>query len=565
MIAKRKKTFNIFLVLLLVISVFLGAYGMNADLPYSRAAVEIAIVGMSVKLGTGDLNPHIFNYPALFMYILFFLYGIFFILGKVFGFFPNVQAFQDLYFKDATAFYMIARSVTLLFMAGSVFLTYRIAKRLFNKKIATLAAIFMTFNITNVQLSHYATTDVPVLFFFLLALLFIVEIIEDRNLKTYLMAGFFVGIATAVKYQALFLSFSIILAHFLSFKKNKGLKKMIFTRKLPLSGLACFLGFFLGSPFCILDFKSFLADFAKMSKIVSSPMYGFVTYRVDGFLPVYIIKTLLPFAMGIAMTAVSLAALIYAIKKHTKADILFLGTIVIFLTYIVASNWTFLKPRHIIHLFPLFFILTGRLLYDVSSMIFKEKRSLFLGVAVFLLLVPSFCHIWSYEKGIAAKPVWIKAKEWIESNIPASTKIAIQDGIPINPNEKAVMRRLKEIQAENIGKGTKLRAMLTNRHLFSKVYDIYELPYPWRLDYDDSDFDFDDHAKKGVRYFVFTKELSNYFNESDKYPVQLAYYDSVKENCVLIKKLKSRFFRSELGDIEEDPYVLVYEYREKIK
>jgi len=564
-IAKRKKTFNIFLVLLLVISVFLGAYGMSADLPYSRTAVEIAIVGMSVKLGTGDLNPHIFNYPALFMYILFFFYSLFFISGKIFGVFPNVQAFQDLYFKDATAFYVIARSVTLFFMAGSVFLTYRIAERLFNKKVATLAAVFMTFNITNVQLSHYATTDIPVLFFSLLALLFIVKIIEKNNLKTYIMAGLFVGIATAVKYQAIFLFFSILLAHFLSFEKNRNLKEMIFTRKLTLSGLACFFGFFLGSPFCILDFRSFLADFVKMGKIVSSPIYGFVTYRVDSFLPVYIVKTLLPFAMGIAMTAVSLAALIYAIKKHTKADILFLGTILIFLTYVVASNWTFLKPRHIIHLFPLFFILAGRLLYDISSMVFKEKGNFFLGFLAFLLLIPSFCHIWSYEKGIAAKPVWVKTKEWIETNIPNSSKIAIQDGIPINPNEKAVMRRLNEIEAENIGKGTKLRTMLTNRHLFSKVYDIYELPYPWRLDYDDSDFDFDYHVKEGVRYFVFTKELSNYFNEPDRYPVQLAYYDSVKENCVLVRKLESAFFRSELGDIEEDPYVLVYKYKEKIK
>lgn len=554
------------LVFLILCSIVMGAYGMTADLPYSRAAVEIAVVGMSVKLGTGDLNPHIFYYPHLFMYILFFLYGLFFILGKIIGIFPSVQEFQNLYFTDASAFYIIARSATLFFMAGSVLLTFVIAKRAFNKKIALVAAALITFNITMVQLSHYALSDIPVLFFSLLAFSVIVKIMEGARLRIYLLSGFLIGLATATKYQALFLVFSLILAHILSFENKKDVRNIIFTNKLPLSFAGVFGGFFIGSPFCILDYKNFMSYFTLTAKAVSSPSYGFASYRITRALPLYIITDLLPYAAGILLSVFCVAAIVYALKKHTKSDILFLGTIFVFLIYVIASGWTYLKPRHIIHLFPLFFILIGRLLYDACSAIFKEetRKNAFLVCMTVLVLIPSFRHIWIYEKNITSKPVHIEAKEWIESNIPASTKIATQDGIPIEPNERSIKRKLKEITEKNIGQGTKLKVMLTNRDLFDKTYDIYELPYPWRRDYDESDFDFDRHTKEGVRFFVFTNELSNYLAEPEKHSSQLGYYNSVKKNCVLRKKLTSRFLRSGLGAIKENPYVLIYEYKKGV-
>jgi len=533
---------------------------MRSDLPYPRAAVEIAMIGMTVKMGAGDLNPRIFYYPALFMYILLALFGIFFVLGKITGVFPTVMDFQDLFFRDPTAFYMIARSAVLAFMAGSVLLTFLTAKRAFNKEIAIVAAALMTFSITNVHLSHYALTDVPVLFFSLLALFSIVKIMEKAGWKTYLLVGFLIGLATATKYQALFLVFSLFLAHILSLEKMN-LRKSVFSGKLAIAAPGVFLGFFLGSPFCMLDYKTFIAYFTRTARVVTNPSYGFASYRVEGALPVYIIKDLLPYSMGILLTVLTVVAVIYALKKHAKIDVLLLGTIFIFVLYIVVSKWSFLKPRHIIHLLPLCFILVGRFLHDMAEFYFKKRKNIALACVTFLVLVPSFYHVWNFEKNINNKTLEIKAIEWIEANIPAGSKIAMQDGISVNPNEASLKRKLKEVRDENIGRGTKLSVMLTNRHLFEKTYDVYELPYPWRLDYDNSDFDFETHIKKGVRYFIFTNELSHYMKEPKKHAVQLNYYNRTKENCVLLKKLTAKPLRHDIKDTGEEDYVLIYELK----
>jgi len=538
---------------------------MTADMPYSRNAVEILVVGMSVKVGSGDLNPHIFTYPHLFIYMLFFLYGLFFIFGKITGAFPSVSDFQDLYFQDPSAFYIIARCAVVFFMAATVVIVYLIAKRAFNKKIANIAAAFMTFNIANVQISHYATTDIPVLFFSMFAFLFILKITESAGWRTYLLAGFLIGLAAATKYQAFFLVFSLILAHALSFGGIKDLLKKVFDRRPFIAFGGVFAGFFLGSPFCVLDYRQFLAGAIRMSKTVSSLSYGFATYRITESLPFYIVKAILPYAMGVIMAILCIIAVLYSAKKHTKIDKLFLGTIFIFLTYVIFSKWSYLKPRHIIHLFPLCFILMGRLLYDFSGILFTEnsRKRAFLICITALILMPSFHRIWIYEKRLRTKPVELQAKEWVELNIPAQTKIASHDGIPIEPNKNSIRRKLREVIDEKIGHGIKLKVMLKNRHLFEKTYDVYELPYPWRLDYDEEDFDFDRDIKNGVKYFIFTGELSNYFNEPEKHQTQLAYYNSVKENCVLRKKFSSSFIRGELGSIEEDLYVLIYEYKKK--
>ena len=557
------KNINILLILIILSSVLVGAYGMTSDLPYSRAGVEIAVIGMTVKMGSGDLNPHIFYYPALFMYILLALFGLFFVFGSITGAFQSVGDFQDLYFRDATAFYVIARSATLLFMAASVLLTYIVAKKMFDKKTGIIAAAFMAFNITNVRLSHYALTDIPVLFFSLVALLFVVKIMREGKLKSYILCGFCIGLATATKYQALFLLFSLLIAHFLYEGKITGLKSVVLNRKLHLSGLTCFAGFFLGSPFSILDYKDSIAYFMKVKVAVSSSAYGFASYRIDKPLPLYIVADLLPHAMGAVMTIFCIAAVLYAVKMRTRSDLLLLGTIFIFLAYVVLSGWQYLKPRHIIHLFPLFFILTGRMLHDISGRLVRNNtgKNTFLICAVFLLLLPSFQNIWSYERVVSSKPVHVKAKEWIEANVPASQKIAAQDGIRLEANEKSIRRKLKEVTDKNLGHGAKMKVMLTNRHLFEKTYDIYELPYPWRGDYDEEDFDFRRHINEGVRFFVFTQELTNYLREPEEHRAQLEYFNSVKDNCVLAKKLTSKFVRSELGDIPIEPYVLVYEYK----
>ena len=100
--------------------------------------------------------------------------------------------------------------------------------------------------------------------------------------------------------------------------------------------------------------------------------------------------------------------------------------------------------------------------------------------------------------------------------------------------------------------------LLKNSDSFKYSYDIYELPFPWREDYEDSDFDFKAQSAAGVRYFVFTQEAEEYYSDPARYHVQVAYMKSVKDNCVPVKEFRQPRPRIEPGYVSDYEYVQIY-------
>ena len=143
-----------------------------------------------------DFDPHSFKYGTLFFYLQSLVY---FPILYVTYFLSNVNIFFSSSFSsqglDFTSFHteairkfselltLVCRAEVALFGFLIVLVIYLIGKKLFNKNVGLLAALFLAISPLHVRDSHYITTDVPMVFCILLALFFIIKLREENKLK----------------------------------------------------------------------------------------------------------------------------------------------------------------------------------------------------------------------------------------------------------------------------------------------------------------------------------------------------------------------------------------------
>jgi len=113
------------------------------------------------------------------------------------------------------------RILELLFASGCVYLTYKIAKKVFNEKIAVLSALFLAFSPTFYFFSTKILSGIPSLFFSLLGVYFFLH-------KKYFFSGLLLGIAFMTRFLQLFVFIVLFSFLILNFKNKKNYVKNIF-------------------------------------------------------------------------------------------------------------------------------------------------------------------------------------------------------------------------------------------------------------------------------------------------------------------------------------------------
>ena len=555
------KTYDRYIFLFLVIALIFASFGISADLADSRVSTEKEQIAFALKFGSGDLNPHHFLHPAFLSYVLFGFYGAFFTIGKLLGTFPSVTAFERLYFSDPSIFFLIARIFVLVLLLVAIFVTYKIAHKTFNRRTALIASCFMVFSPVVIKWSHYASADIPLMCISLLTFIFCLRIFQKGLVRDYCICGLLIGLSVATKYNGAPLIAPFLVAHFCC-SANERWPQRIFSPKL-IKGV-CFIvfGFFIGAPFSFLDYQTFLSELSRGWARSTSGEYNFSTWQTDKPGWIYILTNTIPFGLTIPIAIVTLLGLGHACWRRKQVDYLFLSFIA--LAYLMAGNSIFLKPRHFLLIFPFMFILGARAITEIAENIspVKKTQHLLIAVTSMLLVVPAAINIIKFDYRIAQPHVGLEAKEWIEENIPSNTKIASFNGLPLKANRDSLERQLKEIQEKNLGQGIEIQKHIQHNDIFDVTYDLTILPVPWNETYDREDFDFDNHIREGIKYFIFTKELEEYLSDSQTYKLQVAYYNAVREHCLLIKEFRKLSVELEPGHLGDQDYIQIYKQKD---
>lgn len=273
----------------------------------------------------------------------------------------------------------ISRAITFIISILIIILVYSIAKSLFDSNTAIIASILVAFSSIFFFFTFRLYTEIPSLFFTLLALFFLIR-------KKNFLSGIFIGLAFLTRFPA-----GIFLICFLPFfYKQKNISKKIF---LYFAGFAITI-----LPYLIFNqtiYGNFIFPFVSASNIIERVVAcNYTYYNPPHF---YIIKIFKDNVFNIFL----IPGIIYLLKNKDKKNILILFSFFIPLLYFTQLNCR--AYRYMISFIPFIAMTAAIGIRSIRLKIIKKTNILIM----IILLISS----------ITAVNYYIENKDIIENNI----------------------------------------------------------------------------------------------------------------------------------------------------
>ncbi|HSB63226.1 MAG TPA: DUF2298 domain-containing protein, partial [Thermoanaerobaculia bacterium] len=244
------------LLLLALFALGIRLVGLDFDQNHFFHPDERAIGDAILKLSFHplQLNPHFFAYGSLPLYLTKTLSSL---LAVVSG---------RSWFVSYDGVVHVGRFLSALAGALTVLLVAAVGRRLYGEKAGLLAGLFLALAVLHLQTSHFASTDVTLTLFVLLALAASGRLALRGRGRDALLAGALTGFSLATKASAAPLFLPLAVAVFLACKKERAWRRGAFL--LTVAGLAAFAAFFLGEPYAFLDRHEFWRSVSEQAAMV---------------------------------------------------------------------------------------------------------------------------------------------------------------------------------------------------------------------------------------------------------------------------------------------------------
>ena len=499
------------LIIIITIGFIIRLIGINYGLPQPLHPDERQVMRLGLKIVAGDVHPQVFVWPTLYLYLTAIAYKLsswlLWVLQYFFGF---IHTFKKLYLLISSNlvtpyhYYLISRSISIILGTITIPVTYLIGKELSTKKAGLIAALFIALAYFPVLYSHFGIISTTMAFFTLLSFYFAIKIYQTGRLKYYVEAGIIGGLAVATKYNAAIIIVPLLLAHLFLFLKNGFAFNKKFYLRVMIIILFVLIGFFIGCPYSLLDFKNFAKE---ISGLVGSQK-GLIEQSFRYFRGIQSSSWVLNFkflweGMGPFLLIFSLAGAVLSLIKRKYPDILLLSFP---LCYYAAISLTKTPvARYTVAIYPFLLLLASIFILFLTKHFLSFPKAFLTGIIIVSLSIPFFNDI-KLTYYFCQKDTRQMALEWIEENIPKNSKIAY------------------EILGPDL---SSIRGMMTYSEfsLGDKTFKYYQ-------------------AKK-IDYLITDSLTRNiYFRAGEKYyPTQIEFYLLLNKKCKLIKKFtKNQIF-----------------------
>jgi hypothetical protein len=300
-----------------------------------------------------------------------------------------------------------SRLLVLMLFCGTICVAYVISRGCFGKSPARIITLAFASSAGFVEYNHFLSCDSPLLFFLLLTLLFALRI-PSGKISAYMLAGFSAGLCTATKYNGLVVGVTLIAAHIWS-NKERPFSKLVFDRRL-LAGLVMMpIGFVMGDPGALLDFRKFVADFTYNSKV--TPYYD-GTMKGHGYVD-FLSKVPeivgLPGAIVLGVGVIfSLVVVLRRFDWRSRSVFCFtLAATVFTLYYLLIGSFPRLETRFVLPAVPFLLLMAGPFLQAIVT-----PRKWTYSILIAILLYNCACG-WLVGRRFNQDPR-LKAQVWIE-------------------------------------------------------------------------------------------------------------------------------------------------------
>ncbi len=404
-----------------------------------------------------DLDPHWFRYPSLTLYLQMVGQALSFALLRLGGVAHSMVDVRLLYIFDRTTFYLIGRSITVLFGAATVLAVWAFGRRAAGPRAATVAALLVAIHPGLIEKSQVIEVDVPLTCLATAALAAALALIERPQGRQAWTAGLLAGLAASAKYPGLLLAVPLALAAWLGTRSGRGDRAAApvaparapaaarggkgrpgaraaaapraRTARAPgavglaLHALAALgLAFVLTSPFVLLDFRSFWRDLAAERGHMAAGHFGIAggpalfAYARDWFTAV----------MGWPLGIAALAGLVLFAARRRPWAWIAASFLVPYLA--IVGSWQMKADRYLLPLVPLGVVLAAALLDEGVRALERRSRPLAIGASVAgaaLLAAPLIA--WLPARWAAVAPdTRTLARAWIERHLAPGSLIVTE-------------------------------------------------------------------------------------------------------------------------------------------
>jgi hypothetical protein len=279
---------RVFLPLLLVWSFLLRAWMATPELTARRFPDEVfGRDNVRALLVDGQLRPEVTAYPSLSYLpqaaLLALSEGLHRVTGQeVFRVFDRSPK-ADL---SATG-YLLCRLLQAVFGTLSLYLTFRIGKRLFSVSVGLGGALLLSVVEWHIRQSVIFKPDILLLLTSLLAFLWSLEAAEKPEWRRYVLAGAGIGLAFSSKYNAAPLVIPLLVA---TLARGPGRDRRRWAW-LALAGVTAAAVFLLLNPYVLIDPNEYVTEFGNTLRHYAKR--GAALRSSHGTLPLHAIRTLL--------------------------------------------------------------------------------------------------------------------------------------------------------------------------------------------------------------------------------------------------------------------------------
>lgn len=436
---------------------FIRIFGVKAGLPYPWHCDEPHLLHTALRiLQTGDYNPHDSTYPNLLIYVhtinamLCYISILTDPLAKTMVHLKDILTNADTgwyWTISHPVFYEWGRRLTVIFATLSVGLVYVLSSRYYSSLLtAILSSLFLACCIGHLNVSTWATVDVPTAFFILATAFSSLLLLLKGGGKLYLFSGLLAGLSIACKYN----SWPVVLLPLLGHMLRKDRSRLFSSDVLLILGAIPF-GFLIGCPYSVLDLPGFFEDGAGWAIWHYTHIPGLNLYN-GGASPeggrYTAVQQLLYYYHGFCEdqwavgggggvgTFVFFAAILGMASGFFiswRVHIILLAYPVTFVLYMSTMQGNFMRNMTAVNAFLCIFagLFISQVLNAGSSFLKKRSvskpyRHIITGIACLILLIAPFYKAinWAIQAS-ATRDSRVEAVEWLQKNVKKTEKIAI--------------------------------------------------------------------------------------------------------------------------------------------
>jgi 4-amino-4-deoxy-L-arabinose transferase-like glycosyltransferase len=405
-------------------ALLLRLWGVGFGLPYEYHIDEHFYYPHAWSMGQGEFNlPDQSHGPSLYLGVL--------LLGQKsmqVAAFPQLSNADFGLLRDTNPwpYLLSARVVSALLGALTIPIVFLLARRYREYKTGLVATAIMTVLFFHVRDSHFGVPDTLTTLFTALAGWLALRAYQTRKASDVLWAGLAAGLATGAKYTSAIVFVSILLAVLLqkiSWRRRTGL--------IALSVLGLIAGFVIGYPNILINPAAFIKDISFLSLRVGE---GFEGWRiVPDNSAVFYLDTVV-WSTGLVALILTGFGLMAAIVRR-QAEGLILGTFpVLYFITLSLSQGHF--GRYLLPLLPFTVVLMADAGWNVLPALIRRtsqnsprlmRLAQPIGLVVILaVLIPNLLSSVRLDWILTQADTRTLAKQWIESNLAAGTRIALE-------------------------------------------------------------------------------------------------------------------------------------------